>query len=343
MLLTQRATGFDGRVSARASNKALIVEDIRESDIELRKHGYECDRITHNELLSSAGTEYTGKLLKGDYSLLWISTPNDWYVRTPTKKANAHWKRIQHWIQKAVVLGMMLILFGPPGFLWKMPNIRETLQESNLTMLRMRLCHFGDKFDNTQTKPSGSYLQLATNIKLSPKKWQCQCQVPIQDHILDWYGRHQTQAEWRKKISWKFTKEVCDTLIGVRGHAPQLVHAIQDDMTPPFPITSDGDLGAAGSRTAVVAARGQTGHPPGEESVPMYERTFVHGQGSRESMIPSTMANHPTITTTLPTESRLRQKQRLQKMKDAGLKPKKRVAITEPGDDDCGDDLRTRP
>ena len=27
-------------------------------------------------------------------------------------------------------------------------------------------------------------------------------------------------------------------------------------------------------------------------------------------------------------------------MKDAGLKPKKRVTITEPGDDDCGDDLR---
>ena len=73
--------------------KALIVEDIRESEIELRERGYECDRITHQELLSSAGTDYTGKLLRGDYGLLWISTPSDWQVRAQ-KKATPHWQRI---------------------------------------------------------------------------------------------------------------------------------------------------------------------------------------------------------------------------------------------------------
>ncbi len=155
------------------SGKALIVEDIRESEIELRSRGYECDRITHNELLSSAGTEYTGKLLKGDYNLLWISTPNDWHVRTPAKKATSHWQRVQHWIQKAVLLDITLVLFGPPGFLWKMPNIKETIQDAKLNMTRMRLCHFGDKFDQSQPKPSGSYMQLATTAKITNRQWQC--------------------------------------------------------------------------------------------------------------------------------------------------------------------------
>ena len=62
---------------------ALVIEDIREACIELRQRGYVCDSITHNELMASTGQEYTGNLIKGDYKLLWIATPSDWYVRTP--------------------------------------------------------------------------------------------------------------------------------------------------------------------------------------------------------------------------------------------------------------------
>ena len=179
-------------LSAHMGNKALIVEDIREAEIELRSRGYDCDRITHTELLSSAGTVYTGKLLKGDYSLLWMSTPNNWHARIPTKKATAHWQRMQHWIQKAVVLGIILIVFGPPGFLWKMPNIQETIKESNMTMVRMRLCHFGDKFDTSQSKPSGSYLQLATTSKLSQKSGSVNVNFPFKN--MSWIGMADTKT-----------------------------------------------------------------------------------------------------------------------------------------------------
>ena len=41
----------------------------------------------------------------------------------------------------------------------------------------------------------------------------------------------------------------------------------------------------------------------------------------------------------LPTDARIKQKERLTKLKDAGLKPKKRNIHTEPGQDDCGDDI----
>jgi len=267
-----------GLLRGNAHPTALVVEDIREADVALRECGYTCERLTHNELLSSAGTEYTGKLLKGDYSLLWISTPNDWHARIPTAKTTTHWQRVSHWIKKAHALGILLVLFGPPGFLWKLPNIRETLQESAMSKVRLRLCHFGDKFDNKQQQPSGSYLQLATSKHIPTTKWQCNCGVDITDHVLDWYGRDSERADWRRKISAKYAKEVCKAL-AVPGTVHTRVHAIQDGMTPPFPIT------------------------------------------------------------VFPTEGRLRQKERLMKLKEQGLKPPKKKFVTEPGTDDCGDDI----
>ena len=135
--------------------EALIVTDMRQAEEQLVHIGYKCTRLTHNELLSGSGTEYNGKLLKGTYALLWISTPNDWYVRTPTIRSAAHWTGIIIWIKVAHKLDTDIVLFGPPGFLWELP------------MLKIRFCHFGDKF--ASGKPSGSYLQVASTQKINPR------------------------------------------------------------------------------------------------------------------------------------------------------------------------------
>ena len=55
--------------------RTLIVEDLREACSVLKVHGHDCDRITHNELMASPGEEYLGKLLRGEYGLLWIAAP----------------------------------------------------------------------------------------------------------------------------------------------------------------------------------------------------------------------------------------------------------------------------
>ena len=62
-------------------DKALIVEDMRLAEAELRDVGFDCCRITHNELMSSVGVSYLGQLMRGDFKLLWISTQSDWQVR----------------------------------------------------------------------------------------------------------------------------------------------------------------------------------------------------------------------------------------------------------------------
>ena len=161
----QPAVGVHEHAHPTSGMKALIVEDMREACIVLRLYGYECDRITHNELMASSGEELTGKLLKGDYALMWLSTPSDWYVRTPDKRANQHWQRMVNWIKRAVNLQMRVVLFGTPGFTWKLPNIKETIEDLRFNMTKMRLSHFGEKYDQQNQLPSGSYIQVATSVE----------------------------------------------------------------------------------------------------------------------------------------------------------------------------------
>ena len=112
---------------------------------------------------------------------------------------------------------MIFALFGPPGFPWKVPNIKEVITTSNATVVKMRLCHFGFKFNAKDPKPSGAYLQLATTAKVSQRQWQCNCRIPIQEHFLDWYGRGEPQAQWRKKITLQPFDEVIQHI-----HVPEV-------------------------------------------------------------------------------------------------------------------------
>jgi len=73
-------------------------------------------------------------------------------------------------MQKAIILGMIVILFGSPGFLWKSPEIIETIDATKMQSVRMRLCHFKMQFHADDPKPSGSYLQVATTEPIRTDK-----------------------------------------------------------------------------------------------------------------------------------------------------------------------------
>ena len=61
----------------------------------------------------------------------------------------------------------------------------------------------------------------------------------------------------------------------------------------------------------------------------------------QDSAIPpfTTQSNQQSPTTALPTDARVRQKQRLAKMKEHGLKPKTKRIHIEDGKEDCSDDI----
>ena len=187
---------------------ALVIEDVREVCSIITRWGYHCDRITHTELLSYLGEEYLGKILHGDYSLLWISTPADWYVRLPGKRTTPHWQRVQLWITKAHRLQVSVVLFGPPGHMWKIPSIIDTIRDLPLNATKMRLCHFGEKYSTSSNVPSGSYLQVATSLPLPTTIWRCRCTITIQNHNLDWYGQTSDHAEWRRRVRYRLLHQL---------------------------------------------------------------------------------------------------------------------------------------
>eukprot|EP00959_Pyramimonas_sp_CCMP1952_P331891 6949643-Pyramimonas_sp.AAC.1 len=67
--------------------------------------------------------------------------------------------------------------------------MRRTLEDLKVTVVRMRLCHFGIRFSMRDSTPSGAYMQVATSIPISSKLWACTCKLAMPQHILDWYGQ----------------------------------------------------------------------------------------------------------------------------------------------------------
>eukprot|EP00959_Pyramimonas_sp_CCMP1952_P135963 2844488-Pyramimonas_sp.AAC.1 len=64
--------------------------------------------------MTTVRADYLGAVISGDYNLIWVSTPSDWYVRTPGKRVAPHWSRIQNLLTKAKKLRMKVLVFAPP-------------------------------------------------------------------------------------------------------------------------------------------------------------------------------------------------------------------------------------
>ena len=159
------------------------------------------------------GTTSLGDLLAGSYKLLWVSTPMDWYVRTPGKRAGPHWDRLCNFLRKSKALRMHIIMFGPPGYIWHMGPVRDTIQELKLHVIRMRLCSLNIRYNASDMTPSGSYIQVATTCSTPHMKWACVCSKPIKEHVLDWYGQTQPHAEWRARVRMLCASELLGTIL----------------------------------------------------------------------------------------------------------------------------------
>jgi len=266
--------------------KALVIEDTRVADDFLPKYGVDCTRITHSEFQGATGQREFEQLLSRKYDMVWVTTPRDFNIQT--KKAAPHGQKLSGFIRKAADLNILLILYGPPCFLWKDPTVLETIKESNIQHTRLRFCAMNFKYDKNDTKPSGSYMFVASNsdkLQHNTRRWGCSCTVPIDKHVLDWTKHHgDDKAKWKKQVH--FT--LAETVYAALALGNETTTHILDTVAPPS--------------------------SPGAPSAPTPQRIF-------------------------PTEGRVKQKKRLAEMKEKGEKVKKRKIYTEPGNDDCGEDI----
>ena len=134
---------FHGNLNASLP-KVLIVEDVRSAETILKARNYECERVTHNEA-HSWNHEITRKISERVYSMMWISTPADWHCRH--RKATAKMSILAKWMKLAAAAGTLLIVFGLPGYFWKIPEIDETIKESGMHFHTIHLCHDGMQYD----------------------------------------------------------------------------------------------------------------------------------------------------------------------------------------------------
>eukprot|EP00959_Pyramimonas_sp_CCMP1952_P446890 9357170-Pyramimonas_sp.AAC.1 len=63
------------------------------------------------------GTPYLGGMLSGDYALLWVATPADWYVRLSGRRTGPHYERIRNLLTETRALRTQTVLMGLPGYL----------------------------------------------------------------------------------------------------------------------------------------------------------------------------------------------------------------------------------
>ena len=155
--------------------QVLIIEDVRETSACLTAAGNDNHRLSHYELMTSAGQECFNKLYYKEYNVLWISLPHNYYNRTPPpvesplrKRWANHWSKLQHWVQTANKIRTPVFLFGQPGVSWK--PFEDTLQEGSFCRRNLQLCSLGIEFDARRDAPSRAYLVLASNLTI-PRKW----------------------------------------------------------------------------------------------------------------------------------------------------------------------------
>ena len=111
-----------------------MIEDIQEASAILKEYGYQCIRITYGELMSCPGEEYLRRLLSGQYQMLWISTPVDWYVKPRERRTQPLYERIANWMTRATNLDMQPVVYGPPGAVWKQQKIKDTIEKLELKL-----------------------------------------------------------------------------------------------------------------------------------------------------------------------------------------------------------------
>ena len=100
-------------------------------------------------------------------------------------------------------------------------------------------------------------------MKIPRNPYPCNC-AKFKEHVLDWYGKTQHKADWRKRIRKRFISELCDHLEGRPAEETRTLHTrrtsvrekpkivILDNKIPPSPTGQH----SSGSIAPNVATKG---------------------------------------------------------------------------------------
>ena len=261
------------------------------------------------------------------------------------------------WLQLAGELHIPAGTFGAFGHVWQHEGVQTLIRDHAFCKSHHRACHFGLKLDPKQTEPSKICFVFLCNVK-TPSHL-CKCSVPQHDHKLDWSAqnmsiarrpRHRLQQEIASAVLSVFLEKGMNHVKFSQIHRAHYdtpdsktnyhTEEPQEDAPKVSKNSGSNTLGASAStadsiRVAVhhtTCACCQLEMPLSQAYCTLCEEP-LHGQEQTvggPSVAPSSC---------FPTEERIRQKDRLKKLKEAGLKPQPRKVVVEEHFDDCGTDL----
>ena len=147
-----------------------------------------------SSLLNKSGRE----LKEQKYDVVWIEFPfQGQHVRH--KRYAAHVAQLCIWATLCFEIGTQFTIFGSTGQKWSDPQIQALLSDGKLQIAKHRACHFGIKPDSFQQQPSGSCFATACTL---PIPWhKCKCNIPIEQHRLDWHTTPTSQCNLKIKAS----------------------------------------------------------------------------------------------------------------------------------------------
>ena len=274
------------------------------------KPAFMVTRITHSELQRNY-VQYMTATLRADYDLLWINTPTDYHTRSKAIATGPKPHTLLHntttLITKMIALSKHYVVLGPPGPYW------NTFQQFG-NPIRLRFCTIKLRFNIKDPRPSGSYIQMLTNCNIPHTFATCKCRqdgkmIPISDHVLDWFHADTLEhRQWRQKAREVMMRVAFTAVLRHSQH-----------LSP----SSIRDLATGDSENFVEFCTlfhcGHISRTDSEDDTP-----------EAPQVLPAEV---------LPTEARIRQKEKLKADKEKGIAPKKKKIPVEDGNDDCGDDI----
>ena len=125
----------------------------------------------------------------------------------------------------AVESNIKVIAFGPPGMMWSMPIMSLAIEDLDLQLQRMRLCHFNERFDESSDSPSGTYLQVATNLQIPQKDMALQMQPEHQAAQARLVRAHKQQARTVARQYQGTTHRGALQRVRLRNQRPNAIHS----------------------------------------------------------------------------------------------------------------------
>ena len=104
-----------------------VIEDVNETSAVLTVEGIKNTRLTHFEMMSSAGQAAFSQIHTRHFNVLWLTMPHAYFNRNVPEgkkhhslqtKHTSHWNRMTEWIAAAHSINSPVILYGQPGSMW---------------------------------------------------------------------------------------------------------------------------------------------------------------------------------------------------------------------------------